>query len=104
MFRIFQEALTNIARHAHAKNVLVTLERERKESILTVKDDGVGFSVDLLEHTQSLGVLGMRERALLLGAQFRLDSVPSHGTTIDLRIPLEDAGITEPQAHENINR
>ncbi len=104
VFRIFQEALTNIARHAHAKNVLVTLERERKESILTVKDDGVGFSVDLLEHTQSLGVLGMRERALLLGAQFRLDSVPSHGTTIDLRIPLEDAGITEPQAHENINR
>jgi PAS domain S-box-containing protein len=101
--RIFQEALTNIARHAHAKNVLVTFERERNQSILTIKDDGVGFPVDLLEHTQSLGVLGMRERALLLGAEFRIDSVPSHGTTITLRIPIESAASTEQHAYEDIN-
>jgi PAS domain S-box-containing protein len=103
-FRIFQEALTNIARHAQAKMVLITLKRERNDSILIIKDDGVGFPVNLLEQTQSLGVLGMRERALIMGAEFRLESVPGHGTTITLRIPLEHAGITEPEAYENFDR
>ena len=67
VFRIYQEALTNIARHAKANNVLVSLEREQNDAILTINDDGVGFRVDRLEHTQSLGVAGMRERALLFG-------------------------------------
>ena len=104
VFRIFQEALTNIARHAQAKTVFIALKRERNDLILTIEDDGVGFSVNLLEHTQSLGVLGMRERALILGAKFRLESVPGHGTTITLRIPLEHAGITEPDAYEDFDR
>jgi signal transduction histidine kinase len=104
VFRIFQEALTNIARHARAQNVLVSLERERNDAILTINDDGVGFVVDPLEHTQSLGVLGMRERALLLGAQFLLKSAPGHGTKITLRIPLEDAGTPERDADEHIDR
>jgi signal transduction histidine kinase len=103
VFRIFQEALTNIARHAFAKNVLVTLEREPNDAILTISDDGVGFIVEPLENTQSLGILGMQERALLLGAQFFLDSVPGHGTTVTLRIPLEDAGVAESEAYEHID-
>jgi PAS domain S-box-containing protein len=104
VFRIFQEALTNIARHARAKNILVSLERERNDAILTINDDGVGFVVDRVEHTQSLGVLGMHERALLLGAQFLLKSTPGCGTTITLRIPLEDADTAERDAYEHIDR
>ena len=96
VFRICQEALTNIARHARAKHVVVNLERERNEAILTISDDGVGFPVNLLEHTQSLGVVGMRERALLLGAEFSLQSSPGNGTTITLRIPLGATATTEP--------
>ncbi len=96
VFRICQEALTNIARHARAKHVVVNLERERNEAILTISDDGVGFPVNLLEHTQSLGVVGMRERALLLGAEFSLQSLPGNGTTITLRIPLGATATTEP--------
>ncbi len=95
VFRICQEALTNIARHAQAKNVVVNLERAQDHAILTIHDDGVGFPVDHLERAQSLGVMGMRERALLLGAQFRLESSPGNGTTITLRIPLGDAANTE---------
>jgi len=91
VFRIYQEALTNIARHAKAKNVLVNLKREQNEAILTISDDGVGFPVGQLESTQSLGIVGMRERALLLGAQFHLQSSQGNGTTITLRIPLGDA-------------
>jgi len=103
-FRIYQEALTNIARHAHAKNVCVNLEREPNHAILTINDDGVGFPVDQLECTQSLGVVGMRERALLLGAQFCVQSVPGRGTTITLRIPLGNNSTTEQEDHEDIDR
>jgi signal transduction histidine kinase len=78
VFRIFQEAMTNVARHASAKNVLITLDREHSEVILTIHDDGVGFATESLEQTQSLGVLGMRERALLLSAQFLLESEIGH--------------------------
>ena len=95
VFRICQEALTNIARHAKAKNVFVNLERAQDHAILTIQDDGVGFPMDHLERTQSLGVMGMRERALLLGAEFRLQSSPGNGTTITLRIPLGAAANTE---------
>lgn len=95
VFRIYQEALTNIARHAKAKNVLVSLEREQNEAVLTISDDGVGFPVDRLEQGQSLGVVGMRERALLLGARFQIRSSQGNGTTITLRIPLGDAATTE---------
>ncbi len=104
VFRIYQEALTNIARHAKAKHVLVSLERQQNAAILTVNDDGVGFRVDLLEHTQSLGVAGMRERSLLLGAEFSLQSSQGNGTTITLRIPLGDAATTEQEIHEDIDR
>ena len=92
MFRICQEALTNIVRHSQAKNVLVTLVGERDYVILTISDDGIGFSVDSLEHTTALGILGMRERALLLDAPLHIESQPGIGTTITLRIPLDYAG------------
>ncbi len=104
IFRIYQEALTNIARHAKATNVLVNLEQEQDAAVLTISDDGVGFPMDRLSHTQSLGVLGMRERALLMGAQFRLQSSRDHGTTVTLRIPLEGSARSERETHEDIDR
>ena len=104
VFRIFQEALTNVARHAHAKNVLVTLVREEADTVLTISDDGIGFSTDLLEHAGSLGVLGMQERALLLGADLRVESAQGSGTTVTLRMPFKDESTTEQDAHEDIDR
>lgn len=103
IFRIFQEAMTNIARHAAAQNIWVDLEREQGEVVLTIKDDGSGFSADLVEQMQSLGLLGMYERALVMGANFLLDSMPGRGTTITLRVPLDESSISAPETHENIN-
>ena len=93
MYRIFQEAMTNIARHAYAKNICVDLERVRNEVVMTIKDDGLGFSTERVEQMQSLGLLGMRERALVMAAQFHLESVQGQGTSIILRVPLDESGI-----------
>src|ERR1035438_5919174 len=100
-FRICQEALTNIARHSQAKHVLVTLVQERSHAMLTINDDGVGFIADAHSSSPALGILGMRERALLLSAQLHIDSAPDHGTTVTLRIPLEDTGEAIQKDHEN---
>lgn len=102
-FRIYQEALTNVARHAQAMNVHISLKRESSCVILVINDDGIGFPVNQLEHTQSLGIVGMRERALLLGAQFQLESALGRGTTITLRIPLSSNSATEQEAYEDID-
>ncbi len=103
IFRIFQEAMTNIARHSKAQNVWVDLEREENEVILTIKDDGSGFSADLVEQMQSLGLLGMYERALVMRASFQLESKPGKGTTITLHVPLDIATVGASENHENIN-
>ncbi len=88
-FRIFQEALTNIARHANAHHVGLTLERQRSATVMVVEDDGVGFDTNRLTATESLGVLGMSERALLMHAQLHLSSKPGNGTTLTLRMPCK---------------
>ena len=104
VFRICQEALTNVARHSQAKHVLVTLAREQDQAILTVNDDGVGFLVDELVNTRALGIVGMRERAVLLGAQLHIESALAMGTTITLRVPLDAAQNSVLEIHENIDR
>lgn len=97
-FRIVQEALTNIARHAQPKCVEITLRREADQLVLCVKDDGTGFDLDAMSERAvaggSLGVLGMRERATLLGGQLDIESVPGQGSKVQLTCPwrvLEDA-------------
>lgn len=104
IFRIFQEAMTNIARHAYAQNIVVDLERDEDDVVLRIKDDGMGFSADLVEQMQSLGLLGMYERALVMGAHFEVDSKPGDGTTIMLRVGSDEAGIMATETHEDINR
>jgi PAS domain S-box-containing protein len=101
IFRIFQESLANIARHAYANKVVIQLEQEQDFATLVIQDDGIGFDLNLLEHTQSLGIRGMRERALLAGAQFRLQSAPGSGTTVTLQIPLSESDFGKREGHEN---
>jgi signal transduction histidine kinase len=89
LFRILQEALTNIARHARARQVEVTLAQEPGTLRLWVRDDGQGLSDRQRLGTGSLGLLGMRERARQLGGEVSLDSTPGAGTTLTVRVPLE---------------
>jgi two-component system CheB/CheR fusion protein len=91
VYRIAQEALTNVAKHAHASRVDILLESRDDSVILVVEDDGVGF--DPSEESVSdrgVGLLGMRERAALIGAQLQIESRPGDGTSIFVRYPGTD--------------
>src|SRR5208282_1498315 len=87
IFRIFQETLTNVARHAAARKVEVRLAREDGDLILEVHDDGKGIPEHKLSSTESLGILGMRERVMLLGGELKITSLPGNGTTVRVLIP-----------------
>jgi signal transduction histidine kinase len=87
IFRIFQEVLTNIARHAEASEVHVQLEQTANQVILTVKDNGRGISEEEAQRAQGLGLLGMRERAVAAGGDLRIQGKPGSGTTVILRLP-----------------
>ncbi|WP_279571373.1 sensor histidine kinase [Paraburkholderia sp. BL10I2N1] len=88
MFRIAQEALTNAARHAHANQVTVSLSQADSFWLLEVHDDGCGFDSESAR-PRSFGLLGMRERALILGGQLSITSAQGKGTSIVARIPVE---------------
>jgi signal transduction histidine kinase len=88
MYRILQEALTNVARHAHAQVVAVELKCEGTVLELVVRDDGVGFDVGTVRSEASgLGLHGMQERVALLGGSFEIESTPGRGTTVRARVP-----------------
>ncbi len=87
LFRIFQETLTNIARHADATQVYVRLGQESGNLILEVRDNGKGAREEQLSAGTSLGILGMRERVLLLGGTLTLSGTPCKGTTVRVLIP-----------------
>jgi signal transduction histidine kinase len=89
MFRIFQEILTNVARHAKASAVKITLQERAGGLVLEVQDNGRGISESELADPRSLGLLGMRERALLLGGNITFAGNAGSGTTVRVRIPLE---------------
>jgi len=90
VFRILQEALTNIQRHAQATKVLIAARQESGEFILTVKDNGRGITEVEKSAPQSLGLLGMRERAHLVGGEIYIENAEDEGTEITVRIPLSD--------------
>ncbi len=98
VYRVLQEALSNVAAHAATSEVSVTIEVTDTTLVLRVEDIGRGFDVETLQETQRLGVLGMRERIELLDGEFEIESAPDEGTRIRVAVPLsrEDA---QPRIH-----
>jgi signal transduction histidine kinase len=88
VFRIFQEALTNILRHAQATSVDITMRKENGELILTISDNGKGITEDEEAGRLSLGILGMRERAHLAGGRIDITGVKGKGTEVIVRVPI----------------
>ena len=87
-YRIAQEALTNVARHAHAVQVKVSLKANNGLLTLTVDDDGRGFGTLDLSESEGLGVAGMRERATLVGGALEVHSEPKKGTRVYFNVPI----------------
>ena len=88
VFRIFQESLTNILRHAQATSVEIRMEEGAGELVLTVRDDGRGITEEEKTGRQALGLLGMRERAHLVGAEVDISGSEGSGTVVTVRVPL----------------
>ena len=103
-FRIFQETLTNIIRHANATKVQVRLAEMSGHLVLEVKDNGRGISEAEINNTRSIGLLGMRERAALLGGEVRFTGEPGKGTTVRVRIPLISQNSTNRYENSNHRR
>ena len=88
VFRMLQEALTNVARHAEATEVLVSLDLGPEELVMVVRDNGSGISREEVASSRSLGLIGMRERAQFWGGSVAVEGVPGEGTTVTLRVPV----------------
>lgn len=100
-FRIFQEMLTNVIRHAKATKVEVRLTEAGRYVVLEVKDNGRGISESEIHNTKSIGLLGIRERATLLGGTLRIQGERGKGTTLTARIPKTSVARTRLHSHEN---
>jgi len=100
LFRIAQEAINNVAKHADAQTIRIHVQTEERSVRLSVADDGRGIPLAAENGEQSdkrpLGLVGMAERAKLLGGQCRVNSVPGEGTRIDVTIPLEGGRAHDP--------
>ena len=94
LFRIFQEALTNVARHANAHQIEVQLTATLETATLQMHDDGRGIHASKIAGRNSLGLLGMRERAQRLGGTFDIQSVPGDGTLVTVSIPLKSSDVS----------
>jgi two-component system sensor histidine kinase UhpB len=88
LFRVCQEALTNVARHASATQVNIRLECSEHEVVLDIHDDGRGITEEEVSRHGSLGLLGMKERVAILGGSLDVQGAPAQGTTLTIRIPL----------------
>ncbi len=93
-FRVLQEALTNVARHADASHVEVAMRTTEDELLVRVQDNGKGLHVD--PNRRSLGLVGMRERARQLGGSVSIANGREHGVTVEMRVPLRQYGVEGP--------
>jgi signal transduction histidine kinase len=93
LYRMVQEGLTNIARHAHAQNASVLLEQRSKGIRVIIEDNGVGFDPEAKAYSpKSLGLQGIRERIQLLGGKLTIESQPGQGTSLFIELPLNTTG------------
>lgn len=89
VFRILQEALTNVARHADAARVAVSLKRRTGQLVLQVRDNGKGITEKQIAHPRSFGLIGMRERARSWNGSVKIDGISDKGTSVTVSIPLK---------------
>jgi signal transduction histidine kinase len=87
LFRIFQESLTNVSRHANANKINVTLEQKGQYLILSIEDNGQGFEKEKIAAKETLGILGMRERSQMMGGNYEIRSILGKGTTVIVTVP-----------------
>ncbi len=88
IFRVYQEALTNVIRHAQATLLESNIEQSKEQILLTIKDNGKGFDIQEVKSKRTLGLLGMHERVLMFGGELKIESKPGQGCTITLKIPV----------------
>ncbi len=107
VYRIVQEALTNILKHGEAQHAQVRLARQDGQLMIRIADDGRGFDLRVLERVwrqdtdgRGLGLFGMEERAHLIGGRFSIESRPGHGTTVQVTLPLEEVSKRGEEADE----
>jgi signal transduction histidine kinase len=93
LFRMYQESLTNVARHAQAKRVIATLALNGDQLFLSVMDDGKGFAMNGTGPSKTLGLLGMQERAIMLGGTLEIISAPGKGTSVLIKIPSHGSSL-----------
>jgi signal transduction histidine kinase len=91
LYRIAQEALNNAAKYSRARRVEVMLERRSDSILLVVEDDGVGFEADADDTGGGFGLVGMKERAALVGGSLEIESAPGQGTSVLVRIDVPGA-------------
>jgi signal transduction histidine kinase len=93
IFRIIQEALTNIAKHAGASTACVTIRKYRGELIIEISDNGIGTTTANRFKPDSFGLIGMQERAIYLGGELSITGMPNAGTHLNLRLPFDDGKV-----------
>jgi signal transduction histidine kinase len=93
LYRVVQEALTNVIKHAQATRVGVLLERRRDRVQAIVEDNGLGFDPAAINQTERLGLLGIKERADMLGGSVAIESAPGSGTTLFVEVPYADSSL-----------
>lgn len=92
LFRICQESLTNIARHAFASKINIALNQEAENILLSIEDNGKGFQSEKHGDQKTLGLLGMKERALMMGGKFQIESRQGKGTSVHVTVPYNIIG------------
>jgi two-component system sensor histidine kinase UhpB len=104
LYRVIQEALTNVARHANAHHVEVWLAQEGARAVATIRDDGVGFDVEavLASKERGLGLFGMQERMALVGGRLQLSAWPGGGTLVRAEVPLDPVPVFSGHATEEV--
>jgi PAS domain S-box-containing protein len=90
LFRIFQESLTNVARHAEASEIVVSINRTGNGVILKISDNGKGFDLSTFGQKRTLGLLGMKERTMMMGGKYDIFSEKGKGTTVFVTVPLKE--------------